>query len=330
LKLWLCFLGLGWIANAGETFAADPCTTVGRGWVLFEVALELDAAFAEGARAHLAAELEPRGVAVCRQASADMRAPLARVSVAGMLDGNVTLRIEDEVAETTVERRIDFAKVPPQGRALTFALAADELLGVGWATVIARKAAAETAVVQTKAAATTPPVALDKASTIGVLFINTSTFVSGLRFAGPQFMLARSFGRFVPEVRTGFRWGSSLEATHGQASFSDLNLAIGASWIATPLGWNGWVGPGVGIEVSRVSVRGDAALGASSQQGQGMAAVAHAGFMGVLPLSKLLRLAANVTGGYALIPVRAADSGQSLGGVEKFVVQANLGLGAMF
>ena len=319
-----------WSLNAGVVFAAVPCQPLGRGWVLFEVAPELEADFAEAARAHLAAELQARGVAVCVASSGDGPAALARVSVAGALQGSVTLRIEDDVAQTIVERRIDFAKVPPQGRALTFGLAADELLGVGWASVIAHKQATETPVVEEKTSVVTPAIQIVKADRFALLAINAATFLSGLRFAGPQLVLAQRIGRFVPELRAGLRWGNSLSATHGQASFSDLNIGVGASWVATPLHWNTWVGPTFGVELSRVAVRGEATQGASSQQGQAVGSIAHLGCMGVVRLSSLLRLAATITGGYTLVPVRAADAGQDLGGVAGFVVQASFGLGAVF
>jgi len=297
---------------------------------LFQAASELDADFAEAARAHLAAELEARGVAVCVSSSGDGLAALARVSVAGALQGSVTLRIEDDVAQTIVERRIDFAKVPPQGRALTFGLAADELLGVGWASVIAPKQAAKTPVVEANASVVAPATQIAKADRFVLLSINASTFLSGLRFAGPQLVLAQKMGRFVPELRAGLRWGNSLSATHGQAAFSDLNIGVGASWVATPLHWNTWIGPTFGVEFSRVAVRGEATQGASSQQGQAVGSFAHAGCMGVVRVSARLRLAANLTGGYTLVPVRAADAGQDLGGVAGFVVQASFGLGAVF
>lgn len=114
MPLKLCFglLCAAWILNVGRVVAAEPCPGSGRGWVLFEVASEIDPAFADDARSHLAAELEPRGVAVCVSSSSDGRAALARVSVAGALQGIVTLRIQDDVARTIVERKIDFAKVP--------------------------------------------------------------------------------------------------------------------------------------------------------------------------------------------------------------------------
>lgn len=307
-------------------FAQEEVCPHAANWVLFEVGEGFDAAFASAATAHLAAELEPRGVVVCTRATSTSgtRPPLARLSVSSRGDGIATLRIEDDIRQTTVQRTLDFSRVPAAGRAITLGMAADELLGVGWSSVIPRRqpVAAVTTQIADEAPARANLVALS---------MNASTFRAGPSLLGPQLRLARTVARrFVPEVRLGLRWGTALKGPHGRAEFSDVHVGVGTSWWVTPRAWRLLLGPGVGVEANYVTVQGEAVPGSSAREGHGVGVTVQAGFMGALPLTETLRLTALVGSGYVIRPVRAADEGQPIGGIQSLVIQAAFGLGAVF
>lgn len=304
--------------------AQDDCLQTAD-WVLFEVDEGFGAAFTSAAKAHLAAELEPRGVVVCTRitSASGTRPPLARVSVSRGADGIAILRIEDDVTQTTVQRSLDFSRVPEQGRAITLGMAADELLGVGWSSVIARRQPATPVTVQIPDGTPAP-------ANLVTLSMNASVFRGGPSFLGPQLRLARMVSRLVPEVALGLRWGTALQGPHGQAEFSDVHAGAGTSWLLTPLSWRFLLGPIVGVEANYVTVQGQAAPGSAAREGHGMGVTAQAGFMGTLTLTETLRFTALVGTGYVIRPVRASDAGQPIGGIQSFVVQAAFGLGAVF
>lgn len=312
-----------WLALASAR-AAHACVAAQREWVLFTLSGNFDAAFAEAARAHLAAELEPRGVAVCTELPAASRAvALARVFVEGSEDGLAVLRIEDDVTQTTVERKIDFSRVPREGRALTFGLAADELLGVGWASVVAKRAPPAT--IGAKVAV---PIA-EPGFQLKVAF-DASAYHQGPTLAGPALVFGATRGHWLPELRLGMRYGNAITAPHGEVAFSDIHVGVFTSWYVTPRQARWRLGPVAGAEILRVNVQGQANAGALAGQGQSWALVASGGLAAAFNLNRSVFLSARLCGGYALVPVRASDAGQRVGGVQSFVAQASLAAGVMF
>lgn len=316
-QIWFVVLIGVWLASVG---LARACAPAARGWVLFQLSPDFDAAFAEAARAHLAAELEPRGVAVCTELLSDTsRPPLARVFVQGAPDGVAVLRIEDDVTQTTVERRIDFSHVPSQGRALTFGLATDELLGVGWASVVAKRA---------------PPaeVARPLATPLHqmTLGLDVSSFTNGPTLAGPAFVFSTTRGRWSPRLRLGARYGPSLGAVHGDVTFREWHAGLGLAWLITPDRGAWQIGPTIDAEMLRVTVQGQAQAGALAGRGDAWAALATAGLIAHWRVNRTVFVSSRVCGGYVLAPVRAADAGQRVGGMQSFVAQVLLGMGVAF
>ena len=306
---------------------ADPaCAPLKGDWVLFALSAEFDPGFAEAARAHLAAELEPRGVSVCtRPPTVAANNALARVFVSGSPDGVAILRIEDDVTQTTVQRKIDFSRVPSEGRALTFGLAADELLGVGWASAVAKTPPAAEIVAQ--GVPPTPPRSRPYHASVA---FDVATYRQGPTLGGPAASLSMSVGHWVPEVRFGMRYGPSLTAEHGEVAFRDLHAALGTTWLVQPLAPRFQWGPVVAIELQRVDVQGQAQRGGSARQGQSWAALAQGGLAGAWKVNRAAFVSARLTAGYVLLPVRAADAGQSVGGIASFVTQGSVAVGVMF
>lgn len=68
-------------------------------------------------------------------------APIARIRIA--LTGEITaqIRVDDAVTKKSVERAVDVGALPGDSRALSIAIAADELLRASWAEIALRRAA---------------------------------------------------------------------------------------------------------------------------------------------------------------------------------------------
>lgn len=95
-----------------------------------------DARLAASIHEELAAELARAHL--CTSALEARTKPLARIRVTLRGDSGATIRIDDAVTKKTVEREVDVADLPADGRALPIAIAADELLRASWAEVSLR------------------------------------------------------------------------------------------------------------------------------------------------------------------------------------------------
>jgi hypothetical protein len=112
---------------APRALAEDGCPTDGRTAVLLR-ANEIEPRVAREVADHLRRSLEQRRIAVCT--TDDARATASLDLVAGEGTFTLTLRI-DERPKTAV-REVDVSPIPPDGRPLAVAQAADELLRASW------------------------------------------------------------------------------------------------------------------------------------------------------------------------------------------------------
>ena len=89
----------------------------------------------------LRAELAPRAIDVCPAAEGPGPASIATVSVSARPDGAfVEVEVHDALTAKRVSRDVDLGAVPQDGRPLTLALVADELLRASWAEIALRRA----------------------------------------------------------------------------------------------------------------------------------------------------------------------------------------------
>lgn len=95
--------------------------------------------FTERVQADFQAGLGERALPVCVP-EAGARPPLATVTIAERQSGKaVLIRVSDTVTGKRVERDVDLAALPLDGRALAVAVAADELLRASWAELALRR-----------------------------------------------------------------------------------------------------------------------------------------------------------------------------------------------
>ncbi len=324
----------GLVPRAHAEVSCDDATTDS---VSFAVAANFEPAFAEAARAHLAAELGPRGLAVClatEPGGPSRPAPRALLSVSGDPDGEVTLRIEDAATRTIVTRTLDFSAVPPPGRAVAFGLAADELLAAGWTNLALRArrtpaAAGLPAVAAPGAAPAAPIAAADRFIRLSIAMAGDH-YGGGLSLTGPDLQLALDRGPLSGHLRAGARWSTALAGPHGDVTFSDWHAALGLSALVLGSHHRLGLGPLISLETARVNVRGIPDGGATARQGTGWALIGRVGVTSFWQLSSAVRLALDLTGGQVIRPVYGADSGTRLGGVQGWVATAALSAGVAF
>jgi hypothetical protein len=294
--------------------AEPPCARAER-WVAFAATADLDPAFLAAARAHLAAELAPRGVAVCAGDDAGPGRPAARFQLAGQADRVIFLRIIDDATSTTVERRIDLSTVPQAGRALAFGLAADELLASSWTapTLPSTSTKPPSTVVVTAPAAASE----SRSAPVGLLGVAASgqSFGGGPFLAGPELVLGAARGRLGIAGRAGLRRGAAIDADHGRIGFDDVHGALRLRVAVTPPSWSLAFGPAVACELARVHVSGEPDASAVAREGSGLAITAWLGASAAVRVGRALVLELDAGVGQALLPVRARDAGVVVGGV---------------
>lgn len=295
-------------------------------------------------RAHLRAELAPRGVCVVdgepdRAAAADQAVPAgeeAAVPVARV----ALLRIEDRVAVRvdyprsggTAERTLSVAAVPPAGRGLAIGLAASDLLTPRWlgapetprAPGVTRAEDDQPAI--TARAPTTLAEPAEVAHRDGLSLaaaLAGERFAAGVTWLGPTIAAAWHRGRAGFTLHAGARRGEPLVAPHGEIELAGLHLGAAASsrLLGAERGWQ--LRAGAGADLARIAVRGRAVPGATSQRSSAVTVVPRAELLVGRALTEALRLGLGVTLALPLRPVRAADAGVPVGGV------AGLGIGAL-
>jgi hypothetical protein len=142
LSLLRWFAAIGVLA-ASRTAAADdgtPCGQDTRPWVQI-VGEAPSLSSAPGFVPLLRAELASRGIDLCTTEAASGAAPIATVLVTPRPDGvTLTVEVRDALTEKQVRRDVALSSVPADGRPLTVALAADELLRASWAELALRSA----------------------------------------------------------------------------------------------------------------------------------------------------------------------------------------------
>ena len=282
---------------------------------------ELDA---ELARAHL-----------CTSAPGDRSKPLARIRVTLRGDAAASIRIEDAVTKKTVEREVDVAELPADGRALPIAIAADELLRASWAEVSLRpevEDAKEPVPPVVRASVAPPkvsvPVPFARRTELG-LRATVNVYGGGQTHLGGALYARRDLGSWI----TGEAFGYAREAmpvtatdgsirTHAWGGGLSLDLHLLHAGVAR-------FGVKAGAELGYVLFEGTARAGARAAEFGSVVAFGHLGVIGAFDAGPV-RISAALLG---LAPFRSADAldgaevATSVGGPG---AEAALGAGVAF
>lgn len=286
----------------------------------------------DGVTTQLAAEMRRRGIGVCRVE--DARA-LAEITMRAGPGNVVTIAIRDPVTEKQVTRDVPLGAIPADARALTLALAADELLRASWLETAMTEPpprAEPVPFVVREAVRDSLPAAPSSATTGLLAFALTGDHaVGGLSLFGFDARASFFVGpRLALGARAGYRAALDVGAAHGdvrtRALLGGLVLALALSPRDARVG----VELVARADVLRVEYTGQASSDARASSGAALGANASGGVSGWLGLGGAWRLAWDATLGAPLHTVSASDDGRVAASTSGLSLGVALGAGARF
>jgi hypothetical protein len=282
------------------------------------------------------ASLAAREIALCVIDEPSASEPLATLEVATTDSAVATsLVVADGVTHKRVSRDLDVRSVPPDGRALTIALALDELLRASWAELLladARPTSPAPPVVTAAIRETAP--ARERA---------TPRFELGAAFAGEHFgagqdqlgpdVVARYFpwSRLGFEARVGLRLGRPAEAPRGEIRSSAFVVRPALVFALFPR--TGRAGVDVleeGFVAETKFIADAAAPDARGNERTVVAVYAVTSARGWLALGPKVRAFARVGGGVPLHTAYARDADIRLIGLAGVLLTGDLGIALDF
>jgi hypothetical protein len=247
---------------------------------------------------------------------------------------SVAVDVRDDLTAKSLQREVALADVPVDVRALTVAVAADELLRASWAELAVKNAPPPKRAVPEEVRATVrdavsvepraPRIGFGAAAAI-------DAFAGGSILLGAD-VLADAW--IVPRVRLttrfGLRSGLVTHASDGEITTSAIAFEVGAAVTLTPPSARAGLDLGVRAGILRVSFVATPASSATGRSLADVAVVADAVVSGWLRLAPNLRALADVALALPLRPVNATDNGATVTGVSGVGVASTLGLWGTF
>ncbi len=328
------------LAHAGACVAIAPGADV------------LDARGRTRLKEQLAASLAQHEIAECGAGEE----ALADVAFASAERG-VSIAIRDVVTRKEVTRTVRVASIPPDGRPLALALAADELLRATWAEILLSRAPAPPAepppavralVVASLPPATavpapipTPPSPTSAAAprSTGATTPESALFVGaslageratgGLALGGVDVRAGGWLGsRASLAVRLGARAALSTRATDGQATATALLAGAGGALALIPRGGRVLLEVPIRVDVERVAFAAHPVAGAHGENGSAVGVTASTGIAAGFRLARGWTLDLEVTAGAVVRPIDANDGPATFTALSGAVIGAALGVRA--
>lgn len=314
--------------------AAD-CGEPERPWVSVSFQnSSLTQALEERIVADFRAGLSDRQIEVCALAEGPRHAPVALVRIARTGRDTVGIRVEvrDPLTEKHLTRDVDLSRVPEDGRALSLALAADELLRASWLELALRRR---------RAPKRSPPPEVTRAvegdlaqarhpSSRASLYANLERFSVGHTQLGVdaalRWMLVQ---RLHLELALGAREALAKSATHGRVRASAIlvGTSLQPVLIETP---DFELLPCAGVVVTWTRFRGEAGEGGRDAAFSGLAVVARGGLSAALRVAAPIWLDLGASAGAALRALVATDDQRRVTGLSGFQLGTRVGIGAEF
>jgi hypothetical protein len=299
---------------------------------------------ADGKRAEdiarlFAAELRARHIAVCTAPSEGAPPPLGVIAIRTSGEAAfVEVDVRDDLTAKSLKREVALADVPSDVRALTVAVAADELLRASWAELAVKSApppkrqvpAEVRDVVRDTMESSkqdgTPRIAFGAGAAL-------DAFTAGSVLLGAD-VLADVW--IIPRLRIlarfGLRSGLSARGADGDVATSAIAFKLGAAVTLTPPLLRAGLDLALRAGVMRVAFVATPAVGnaATAKSLDDVAALMDASVIGWLRLAPNLRALADASLSVPLRPVVATDGGRVVTGVSGVGVSATLGLWGTF
>jgi hypothetical protein len=284
---------------------------------------------------HVEGELTARGVAACQSDRSSTGAPPSPAF--GWLELEATtpervriaLRFADNAA-APAERALELGPLPADARALSIAVAADELLAANWAGVQERAEHSPSTKAPPSAEAPAPaPVAVPPSVELGPSF-ELDAFGGGQRLLGADVRLGwRLAAPIVLTLRVGLRQGLPETAPHGSVHGSALLAGLG---LRADLLREGALILGLvaRADALRLTASAYADAGAVAHEASGLGVVLSVGPALQLRLSRLLSLQVEAAAGGTPRPVHVTDNGERVSGVSGWAASVAGGVSATF
>jgi hypothetical protein len=298
-------------------------------WVVVEGRLPV--ALAEAVRSDLRAGLAPSDIDVCASGSAPATEPLARVVVVEVdaARARFSIDVTDSVTHKRVGRDLALDQLPPDGRGLALAVAAEELLRASWAELALRgvhsartAAPPEVRAVVEKAA---PPPRARRFTALGAR-LAFERFLGGQTHYGAELFGVVPLGEVAGGVLAlGARRALSVRAPHGAIGATALSAEAGLSLMLLRRG-----GLDLGTCVSggllRLSFEPEAAAGGSARAQTGLAVTSRVGLLLGFGSPGVVRCYSALGAGLPLQAFSASDDGGVVTGASQLELFASTGL----
>jgi hypothetical protein len=304
----------------------------------------VSAPLAEAVRSELRAGLLPSNIEVCAPTATAATQPLARVTITDGTAGTAStastrqrdggarfsLDVTDSVTQKRVGRDLSLDKLPPDGRALALAVAAEELLRASWAELALRGArSTETApppevrAVVEQARPERP--APRRRSAVGAR-LAFERFLGGQTHYGADVFALVPFGsRGGVIAAVGARRGLSVQAAHGSIGSRAWSAELGLSWCA--IQHEAFeLGAALSGRMLWLRFEPEAAGGALSSAESGFSWLSRAGLWLSLGRPSALRSYSSLGVGLPLRSFSASDSGAEVTGASRLELFAATGL----
>ncbi len=324
------------IAGSAQAQGMEPsCGRAGRPWVALVWAGDpWQPALRDDITADLRAGLRLRGIDVCALGTAGSEPPLALVQL-GSTSGervSVTIEVHDAVTEKRVLRDVDLRLVTPDGRGLSVAQAAEELLRASWAELALDDAPKPTQPAPVEVTRAVMPVkrSPQAARELGTRFA-MEHHTSGQTLVGGDALLLLWLGRsFAFELALGGRQGLSVSAAHGSVDSSAMVGSLALLFALSPPSARVAALLTLGGQLVDLRLSGRASALGQADTGSALAIGAQAGLRARVGGSRSWHLDAELGPGLPLRGVAAADAGRRISGTLGVEVHGGLGLGVGF
>jgi hypothetical protein len=283
----------------------------------------------------LRAELAARQIELCSEGDDQRGGAIAAIAFSPRSEGaSIVVEVRDRLTAKRVSRDVDLTGVPPDGRALTLAVAADELLRASWAELALMNAPAPSSPVPD---AVTEAVRRDlepwqhSRVVAGIAAIAVAdTWGGSATFFGADLRATAWLSpRVTAELRLGARDAPSATAPDGAVHATALLAGLGASLHTL---WSARYGLYSVVRLDAARLSFDATpnpRSVGSAQAE-TTLLAGAGLGGWVLLGSSARLLAEVLGEVPLRPVIAVDAGRRVLAVSGVGLEGGIGLGVFF
>lgn len=282
--------------------------------------------------AHLAAELTARDLDVCLT-SLPSAAGVAIVTLSSAGSDAVVVSVDDRLTRKLVRRHVALAGVPGEGRALTVAIVADELLRASWAELRLRAAPPSAQTVPAQIAKVVDADAARAAPAQGELAVHVAgeRYGGGVAHAGPDLLLAWALTRrWSVRGGIGYRWAPPIGSVNGDVTSTALGTIIGVPFALVAPERQLGASLLAQLTAARLTVSGRPSPSGRAYTGSATVFGTEVGVELWWRIAARWRLLADVTAGYLWRGAGMQDGDVVVAAAAGVVLAARAGLGVSF